>query len=125
MLKSEQELRNFLKERPSKSYVNIEIQTLNKEIERLNSISSEYGKDNSRISNSYKKRNGCWTPEEQWDRADRIKAHNNRDKQAKIEKQITEIKELIKLLKEYDYIEPTQMKLDFNALNEVIDKALS
>ena len=125
MIKSEQELRTFLHKRPNKSLVNIEIQSLNKEIERLNSVSSEYGKDNSRISNSYKKRNNCWIPQEQWDTKDRVKLHNNQDKKAKIAKQIEDLKAILKELKDYNYIEPVQMRFDFDALNETINKALS
>lgn len=125
MIKTEQELRIFLNKRPNKSLVNIEIQTLNKEIERLNSISSEYGKANSRLSNQYRKRNNCWTPQEQWDTKDRVELHNNQDKKNKTDKQITEIKQILKQLKDYNYIEPQQLRLDFNVLNEVIKKALS
>lgn len=125
MIKTEQELRTFLNKRPNKLLVNLEIQTLNKEIERLNSISSEYGKANSRISNSYRQRNNCWIPQEQWDTKDRVKLHNNQDKKKQVDKQIEDIKSILKQLKDYDYIEPKQMKLDFNALNEVIEKALS
>lgn len=125
MIKSEQELRTFLNKRPNKSLVNIEIQALDKEIERLNSVSSEYGKDNSRLSNQYKKRNNCWTPQEQWDTKDRVKFHNNQDKKAKILAQIEDLKSLIKELKDYNYIEAVQMRLDFDALNETLKKALS
>lgn len=124
MIKTEQELRTFLSKRPHKGLVNIEIRALNKEIERLNSISSEYGKANSRLSNGYKQRNRCWTPQEQWDTKDRVKFHNNQDNKTRIEKQIEDLKGILKQLKDYDYIEPEQLKLDFDVLNEVINKAL-
>lgn len=124
MLKTEQEVRTFLNKRPHKGQVAIEIRLLDKEIERLCYISSEYGKDNSRLSHEYRQRNNCWTPMEKWDTKDRVKFHNNQDKKDKTEKQITQYKDLLKLLKDYDYVEPEQLKLDFNRLNEIIDKAL-
>lgn len=118
------EIEQFINTRPDKWKVTKEIQEQKDKIKRLESISVEAGLENSRISNSYKKNNGVWTPHEEWTKKDQLIFKQNNQKKLDIQNEIKIRKEIIKRLEQYKPIEYVQGKLDFSGLNEILQQYL-
>lgn len=125
MLKTEQELQEFLRKEPNKGQVTKELQELSKEIEKLNTVAVYYGKDNQSLSNEVNKKNHCWTHHSNYNNRDKAIFYNNKKKKQQILNQITNLNSIKKELQAYVPKEYVQMKLDFNKLDEVLNKALS
>ena len=116
------EIEQFINTRPDKWKVTKEIQEQKDTIKRLESISVEAGLENSRISNSYKKNNGVWTPHEEWTKKDQLIFKQNNQKKLDIQNEIKIRKEIIKRLEQYKPMEYIQMGFDFKGLNERLIK---
>lgn len=122
MLKTMEELKTFLSKQPTKGQITVELQDLNKEIKRLDSIRVEYGNANSRLSNDIKKKNNCWTHHTNYNVKDRQKFNNNITKRQQLIDQITDLVAIKKELMDYKPIEYVQGKLDFAGLTEQLQK---
>jgi len=124
MLKTMEELNSFLSKQPTKGQITVELQDIDKELKRLDSIRVEYGNANSRLSNDIKKKNNCWTHHTNYNVKDRQKFNNNLTKKQQIIDQITDLTAIKKELMDYKPIEYVQGKLDFAGLTEQLQKYL-
>lgn len=77
-----------------------EIFNAQKELQRLTTLDRELGNINSRLSYKYRKQ-GCYKPHNEWDTPDRLQFESNTKKKVELRKQIEELKEVIKRLRDY------------------------
>lgn len=125
MIRTKQELKDFLDKQPNKYQVKLELESLKKEISRLENVKTQYGKDNQRLSYQVKNKNNCWTNNVDYDNKEKSKFKHNQKQKEEITKQIDGLKAIEKAIKEYKPVEITQMKLDLKELNKRLEEALS